>query len=92
MTENQKRTLDKLCEMQREFARIYKADLQDGSYVGLCNIDDEKVLLLPGNLRKIFGEQVKTLERVPGKRYIYIGTEYKGVKFTAVVEAADDEI
>ncbi len=92
MTEKQKQTLDKLCEMQRDFAEIYNADLQDGSYVGLCDIRGDHVQLLDGNLRELFGDQVRTYVRAIDERTNRLVAEYNGVKFIAVEEVADDEI
>lgn len=92
MTKKQKQTLDKLCVMQRDFAKMYRVDLQEDSYVGLCSIGDEYVMLLPEFLRKIFGDQVKPLERAQIGKYFYAYAEYNGVKFVSIEVVEDDEI
>ena len=92
MTENQKRTLDKLCEMQRGFAEIYNAGLKPDSEVDLCGIGSEYVQLLAGNLRELFGAHVRTYVRAIDERTNRLVAEYNGVKFIALEEATDDEI
>lgn len=92
MTEKQKQTLDKLCEMQRDFAEIYKAGLKPDSEVELCGIGFEHVQLSAGNLRELFGDQVRTSVCAIDERTNRLVAEYNGVKFIALEKATDDEI
>ncbi len=92
MTEKQKQTLDKLCVMQRDFAEIYNSGVESGAEVRLCSINSEYVHLLAGNLRELFGDQVRTSVCAIDERTNRLVAEYNGVKFIAVEEVADDEI